>query len=242
MFLKSIKKKAGFGLTECVVALLLFSIITGSVLTIMTTSRNQVRKQNDKYKMDLMANNILAAYEGCDDYDTFLKVLKTLNIGTQVTGMAGKSYEGESGSASEGTYGFDPNNVPMPVDFDKITVTPGKNGTGSAVFFDADGKTLASFPGDYTGGVLSEMSDYGWKPDDIYTHSNDYAVSGKVKLIEKDNAEYSYTYKITADNKVNFSLTPPTGTGKTVTRNACDFEQYLYEHKYYLLCVNKFKT
>ena len=229
-FKKMIKNKKGFGLVECVVALLLFSIVTGCVLTTISTSRKQVGKQNDKYKLDLMASNILAAYEGSNTSGSFKNRMEGIGISFDTSG-ASETFNQTIGTEGTEQYGFDTQNVPIAIPFSKLIVRK-----DSATFVDGN-KDLVSFDGTYTDKKLQDNDDYGFKVSDYYntpkfTHAGDLVLTGTGDDIS------SFTWKYSGSNQVSFTVDSGNNS-KERTAAACDMDRYLYNKGYYLKNIKR---
>lgn len=220
---KVISNKKGFSLVECVVALLLFSIITGSVLTVFSVSRNQIKKQNMQFKSDLLQSNIISAYEASSDYNNMANILGWEEKDADDTPEVPIS--GGNGNGS----------IPVPVHFDKITVDNDAEGITYAKFIDESKspKELITFEGNYTNNKL-KSSDI---PTDYYTETpvtvpKTMVLKGQAHpSVEILTGEYDYTYTITED-KVNFVM----GNG-SLEKDATDFDKYLLENGLFLKCI-----
>lgn len=232
--LHNIKNKKGFGLVECVVALLLFAIVTGSVLTIFSVSRSQIKRQNDQYKIDLMAENILSVYEASNFSDSFKKRMGGLGL----TLSGSDSYSQTIGTAGTAQYAFDTQNVPVGVPFSKIVVKD-----GSAIFRNsADDGDLVGFEGDYPNNKLQDKADYNWKWNSLFNETKK-RVPSRMTLSGKAYpalAVMSYDYSIIIDEE-NVSM--KLGSMENyISEPACDFDKYLLKNKYYLKCDYKIET
>lgn len=220
---KVISNKKGFSLVECVVALLLFSIITGSVLTVFSASRNQIKKQNMQFKSDLLQNNIIAAYQASGNYNNMANILGWEEKDADDTPEVPIS--GGNGNGS----------IPVPVHFDKITVDNDAEGKTYAKFIDESKspKELITFEGNYTNNKL-KSSDI---PTDYYTETpvtvpKTMVLEGQAHpTAEGLTGAYDYTYTIT-ESKVKFEM----GTG-SLEKDATDFDKYLLDNGLYLRCV-----
>ncbi|MCQ2440938.1 MAG: type II secretion system GspH family protein [Clostridia bacterium] len=220
---KVISNKKGFSLVECVVALLLFSIITGSVLTVFSASRNQIKKQNMQFKSDLLQSNIISAYEASSDYNNMANILGWEEKDADDTPEVPIS--GGNGNGS----------IPVPVHFDKITVDNDAEGKTYAKFIDdsKSPKELITFEGNYTNNKL-KSSDI---PTDYYTETpvtvpRTMVLEGQAHpTAEGLTGAYDYTYTIT-ELKVKFEM----GTG-SLEKDTTDFDKYLLDNGLYLRCV-----
>ena len=225
------KNKKGFSLMECVVALLLFSVITGAVLTVFSSSRNQMRRQNDKYKTELMAGNILSAYEGCNTTESFEKRMQTLGINLAKTNTFSKTI----GTEGTGQYSFDSGNIPVAIPFSKITV---KNDT--ATFRNEDDTAdIVGFGGEYPDNKLLNDEVRSWEWGNYFDEAKkreptEMTLSGKAYYhgLLSGSQTYDFTYKI---NEESVLLKMGSMSGY-ISKPASSFDKYLLENKYYLKC------
>ncbi len=245
------KRKGGFSLVECVVALLLFSIVIGAVLTAFTSSHKQIDTQTDQYKIDLMSSNILAAYQGSNNKDSFNELMIDLGADPRGNRDFGGIVNGEDDGEGEGVYSFDPQNVPIdPVAFNKIHVID-----NTATIYGTDGAELVSFDG-YEGNKLPTVEGISW--DSLYTgketvHYNSMSISGKADIYRGKTitgttyglSDCTYTYTVTLNpdeksGKTNFSVQNNDKSVENQTgneREACEFELYLLTKGWYLDCI-----
>ena len=242
--MKKYINKKGVGLVECLVALLLFSIITASVLTAFTSSGNQIKTQNDKHKLEIMASNILADFEGSKDYASFSNKFNVLGINTNAVYDDGGVSEtlGTSGD-SAGSYGFDMENIPVTVPFKRILIKKGEDGQ-YAIFKGENGEEYASFKGVYANNELQPNANFNeYKPNELYDKKRAVTVSGQSKIYQNQVSNrptdfYSYTWTVNEDD-VSFTYTAPGGVSKTATANSCSFDKYLLKKGYYLKPIKK---
>lgn len=238
------RNKKGFTLVECVVALLLFSIVSVSVLAIFRTSQSQIAIQSDKFRFDLYANNIMTAFQGSDTWETFQSVLKRdLKINIGATDTEETTVPVGTGGTEGGGYGFDTNNVPVAVPFSRVTV---QNGVAS--FENEEGTKLVSFEGDYPNDKLQPNEAYGWDPADVY-YAPELCYNGSIKLMgsittSKDSEGESggsgtFTWECDGTH-VLFSLTMPLVGTKDVMVDACDLDRFLWKKGWYLDNVSRF--
>ena len=227
---KILKNKNGFSLMECVIALLLFSIIVASVLTMFSSSRNQIKRQNDQYKVELMASNILAAYEGSNTSTSFSNRLGNLGLELNTSG----TYNRTIGSEGHGQYSFDAQNIPVAIPFSKIVVKDGE-----AVFKNESGNSdLVSFEGTYPDNKLQSNEDYGWNPSELYdeeeiTALESITLTGTARpLISfKPNSHFEYTITMT-ESKVKMTY-----GDFSEEQESSSFDRYLLKNAYFLKCV-----
>ncbi len=222
-----IKNKKGFSLAECTVALLLFSIIAACVLTVFSSSRNQIRNQNKQFKSDLLKNNIISAYQASSNYNNMANILNWETKEADDTSAVPISVDNGNGS------------IPVKVHFDKITVDGGyatfkaeekkQDGTPAGTY-----KDIISFEGNYSNNRLSSPSDI---PNDYYTETSitipkEMVLEGQAHpVVEGITGTYDYTYTIN-ESKVKFEM----GSG-TLEEDATDFDKYLLDNGLYLKCV-----
>ncbi len=231
----NIKSKNGFGLVECVIALLVFSIISGSVIGVFTTSRNQIKSQNDKYKIEITANNILSAFEGTTTFDGFSKALKD-NLGITV-GSGTDNFSQLVGTEGGGQYDFDINNVPVAVPFSKITVKKDYDeGKQYATFRnESDNGNLVAFEGTYPDNKLVPVEGFPeYNPSELYDEKEFKKITFTGSAIpsdrnkDKDDAFYNYTITVT-DSTIKMKY------GDFEKEHDCSsFDKYLFDNSYYL--------
>lgn len=228
--MKFLRSKKGFTLVECVVALALFAVITASVMTVFATSRNQIQKNNDQYKIDLTANNILAAYEGSNTSGSFKKRLNSIGLELSNPGTFNKTI----GTEGTGQYSFDSQNIPVAQEFGKITVKD-----GAATFYAKDGSAMVSFKDTYTDNKLQGEA---WK--DYFNQSDVKYADGVMNIEGKVNiylvGECDYTYTVNYNGKTTLNIKPKESiiySETSVEKPASEFENYLVKNGYYLKCI-----
>lgn len=254
--MKKRNNKKGFSLIECIVALLLFSLITGAVIGIFASSTSQIKQQSDRYKTNIVADNIMAAFESSDaDYGEgeenkitnidFLSILDdelhiidsdsiSPDVDVQQVIPSGEVIETEGG---EGNFSFDVNNVPVPISFKKIVVD-----NSTAIFYDNDDKEMVSFEGTYPNNRLVDSDDFAYS--DCYTESAPRYYSGSMTLTGRLNlegiGEVNYTYTINYDGSSVLSCDPQNNryySKRSGTKNSSEFDNYLLRNGYYLKCI-----
>lgn len=232
-----LKNKKGFSLVECVVALLLFSIITGSVITVFISSRNQIKKQNDNHKLDILASNILSAYEASESFEDFKRILNSdLKIDIGNPGSQKETVPLGKGSGA--------GSIPIALPYQKILVN---NGTAS--FLDNNGSAILSFNGGYNRNKLSE-GDNGDIPGQKYSKTNytQMVIKGNVSpaIVTLASLPKYYTYTIYKNGEskgINVKISNKVGDtyierSSFEYNSLSDFEEYLLDNGYYLKYID----
>lgn len=240
------KNKKGFTLVECVVALLLFSIITASVFTVFSTSRNQIKTQNKNHKLDLLSTNLVSAYEASENFADFSRIVNSnlgINIGSPTPRVDTVALGGGSGAGS----------IPVAVPYSKISVNDGK-----AEFLDAEDSPVISFDGNYKRNVLKEGNN-GDIPSGKYDKKNvaKMVICGGIRqkmsqipnnykiTFYKDERTGEKGIKFQVQNKSKdafigiFDKTDKSdGWNLFEVNTLSDFEEYLLDNAYYLKCLD----
>ena len=226
------KHKKGFSLAECIVALLLFSVVTVSVLSVFTASRNQIKKQNDQYKIEMMASNLLAAYEGSNTSGSFKNRLNGLGLELS----SSDAFNTTIGTEGTGQYSFDTQNVPIAVPFSKIVVKD-----GSATFRNEnDSGDMVSFVGTYPDNKLPNGD--GWAYSTYFNEAKkrqptEMILTGKAyPAVALTSYDFTLTVNESTVSMVLGSMADP------ISKPACDFDQYLLANGYYLKADYKIET